>query len=179
MPTKYSETLANQYYELEELFPLCQYIRTKKTQKLLMFYETLANQLTDDEILAASNDAVSAARLVADTLAKELNNSEHKIVKYNTEPKPVEEIRKQITKANETGDVQGYFKAFSDMAGVQIIIPNPDREVYYHLGTLLHDLYGEHDEEGDLYKNDEDDPRDPQYIYTTTLEHIVKVELLS
>jgi len=51
--------------------------------------------------------------------------------------------------------------------------------VYYHLGTLLHDLYGEHGEEGDIYKNIEDDPRDPQYIYTTTLEHIVKVELLS
>lgn len=179
MPTKYSEALANQYYQSEQLFPLCQYCsKNKKNPKLLMFYENLAQELTDDEIQAASNDAISAARLVADELAKNLNNSKHKIVKYNTEPKPVAEIREQIATAIETGNALGYFKAFSDMACVQIIIPNPGK-LYYHLGTLLHDLYGEHGEEGDLYKNDDDDPRDPQYIYTTTLEHIVKVELLS
>ena len=177
MPTKYSEALANQYYQSEQLFPLCQY-STMNKKNLLKFYENLAQQLTDDEIRAASEDAISAARLVADELAKNLNNSKHKIVNYNTEPKSVAEIREQITKAAETGDAEGYFKAFSDMACVQIIIPNP-RELYYHLGTLLHDLYGEHGEEGDLYKNDADDPKDPQYIYTTTLEHIVKIELLS
>jgi len=177
MPIKYSEALANQYYELEELFPLCQFISTKKKQKLLMFYENLANQLTDDEIRVASEDAVEAAKMVATELAKNLNNSKHKVVKYKPEPKQVAEIREQIAKATETGNALEYFKAFSDMACVQIMVAN-SRELYYHLGTLLHDLYGEHGEEGDLYKNDKDDPKDPQYIYTTTLEHIVKIELL-
>jgi len=176
MPTKYSEALANQYYQSEQLFPLCQY-NTMNKNKLLKFYENLAQELTDDEIRVASEDAVSAARLVANELAKNLNNGKYEVVKYNTEPKPVAEIREQIAKAKETGNAEGYFKAFSDMACVQILIPNP-RELYYHLGTLLHDLYGEHGEEGDLYKNDDDDHRDPQYIYTTILEHIVKVELL-
>lgn len=176
MPTKYSEALANQYYQSEQLFPLCNYSRNKNT--LLKFYENLAQQLTDDEIRMTSEDAVSAARLVADELAKDLNSSKYEVVKYKTEPKSVAEIRAQITKAVETGNADGYFKAFSDMACVQIIIPNP-RELYYHLGTLLHNLYGEHGEDGDLYKNDADDPKFPQYIYTTILEHIVKVELLS
>lgn len=175
MPTKYSESLANQYYQLEELFPLCQYSNRNK-KNLLKFYENLARQLTDDEIRAASEDAISAARLVASELAKDLTPSSSKMVKYNTEPKSVAKIREQIAEAVETGNALGYFNAFSDMACVQIIVENP-RESYYHLGTLLHDLYGEHGEEGDLYKNIDDDPKDPQYIYTTTLEHIVKVKL--
>jgi hypothetical protein len=64
MPTKYSEALANQYYQSEQLFPLCQY-NTMNKNKLLKFYENLAQELTDDEIRVASEDAVSAARMVA------------------------------------------------------------------------------------------------------------------
>jgi len=176
MPSKYSEALANKYYKSGLLFPLCEYGNAKTKKKLFIFYENLAQQLTDDEIRAASEDAVSAARLVADDLAKQLNTNKYRVVKYNTEP--LAEIRAQIAKAADTGNARGYFEVFSDMACVQILVPNP-HELYYHLGTLLHDLYGEHGEEGDLYKNDEDDPRDPQYIYTTILEHIVKVELVN
>jgi len=91
--------------------------------------------------LAASNDAISAARLVADALAKDLNNSKHEIVKYNTEPKLLSEIREQIAKAHETGDAEGYFKAFSDMACVQIIIPTP-RELYYRSHSITSSPFG-------------------------------------
>jgi len=125
MPTKYSEELANQYYKSGLLFPLCEYSNDKRKKELLVFYKNLAQQLTDDEIRAASEDAVSAARLVADELAEQLNTNKYRIVKYNTEPKPLAQIREQIAKAADTRNAQGYFEAFSDMACVQILVPNP------------------------------------------------------
>lgn len=175
MSNTYCDALIAKLYQSNSLFPFSEFRNITKNR--LQFYKTLAHNLTDDELIVAAEDAINAARMIANLLTADIH-SKSVTMNYNNEPKLVVEIREQIAKAIETGDNFKYFEAFSDMACVKIILDNP-QESYYGVGVLLHDIYGLHEEDGDLHKSDEDDPSEPLYIYTTTLRHIVKVELIA
>ena len=175
MSNTYCDALINKLYQSNSLFPFSEFRNITKNR--LQFYKTLAHTLTDEEIRVAAEDAINAARMVANLLTADIRGK-RATVNYNSEPKQVADIRALIDEAIETGDTFKYFEAFSDMAYVKVILDNP-QESYYGLGVCLHDIYGAHEEDGDLHKSDEDDPSEPQYIYTTTLKHIVKVELIA
>jgi hypothetical protein len=174
MSNTYCDALIAKLYQSNSLFPFSEFRNITKNR--LQFYKTLAHTLTDDELVVASKDAINAARMVANQLTIGIP-SKRVTVSYNIVPKPLIEIKALLDEAIETGDTFKYFEAFCDMAYVKVILDNP-QESYYGLGVLLHDIYGAHEEDGDLHKSDEDDPSEPQYIYTTTLRHIVKVELI-
>ena len=175
MTNTYCDALINKLYQSNSLFPFSEFRNI--TKNILQFYKNLAHTLTDEEIRVAAEDAINAARMVANLLTADIPGK-RATVNYNSEPKQVADIKALIDEAIETGDTFKYFEAFSDMAYVKIILANP-QESYYGLGVCLHDIYGAHEEDGDLHKSDEDDPSEPQYIYTTTLRHIVKVELIA